>query len=205
MVTLSASFTAWIDHFLACMGLISYYPFLCLGEMVDELHWDSSGCFGCCTKPTPIIAVDEPSKGLRIQGRTVNKPIISDGFWSSSTCDVDNSAFQSQRSISSTSASNQTFNHGSGVVNTSSSHPEFVNHGKFLSYVCLLLWNQTRLQWIENGRSGDQTQQNGARRLGWNTSYESLLGSKQPFPQRIPLTEMVEFLVEIWDHEGLYD
>ncbi|XP_015870955.2 uncharacterized protein LOC107408103 [Ziziphus jujuba] len=176
MVTLSASFTAWIDHFLACMG----------------------GCFGCCTKPTPIIAVDEPSKGLRIQGRTVNKPIISDGFWSSSTCDVDNSAFQSQRSISSTSASNQTFNHGSGVVNTSSSHPEFVNHG-------LLLWNQTRLQWIENGRSGDQTQQNGARRLGWNTSYESLLGSKQPFPQRIPLTEMVEFLVEIWDHEGLYD
>ncbi|KAF3453708.1 hypothetical protein FNV43_RR04149 [Rhamnella rubrinervis] len=166
-------------------------------SLMVNMSNNSSGCFGSCTKPTPIIAVDEPSKGLRIQGRTVIKPSVSDGFWSSSSCEADNSAIQSQRSISSISTSNQTY-HGSGTDSTSS-HPDFVNHG-------LLLWNQTRLQWIENNsRSMNQTQQGWDRQLSWHPTYESLLGTKQPFPRRIPLTEMVEFLVEIWEREGLYD
>ncbi|ESR64160.1 hypothetical protein CICLE_v10009673mg [Citrus x clementina] len=116
----------WIDHFLACMG----------------------GCFGCCTKSTPIIAVDEPTKGLRIQGRAVKKPSISDDFWSTSTCDLENSAVQSQRSISSISTSNQTLNHCSGT----SSNSDFVNHG-------LILWNQVRMQWIGSSKSENRTQQ----------------------------------------------
>ncbi|XP_024017309.1 uncharacterized protein LOC21387311 [Morus notabilis] len=173
VTTLNYSITAWISHFLACMG----------------------GCFGCCTKSTPVIAVDEPSKGLRIQGRSVKKPTVSDDFWSSSTCDLDNSTAISQRSISSISMSNQTVNHG-GV--TSSSHPEFVNHG-------LLLWNQSRLQWTGGSRSRSQTKQSRERRLSWNATYESLLGTKQRFPHPIPLSEMIEFLVNVWEHEGLYD
>ncbi|KAJ8753203.1 hypothetical protein K2173_017796 [Erythroxylum novogranatense] len=174
MVALCSSVSAWIDQFLACMG----------------------GCFGCCSKPTPIIAVDEPSKGLRIQGRTVKKPSISDDFWSSSTCDLDNSAIQSQRSISSTSLSNQ--NPTTGIGGTSS-NSDFVNHG-------LLLWNQTRLQWIGTDLpKKDRTQKRWEHGLSWNTSYESLLGTKNPFPQPIPLSDMVDFLVDIWEHEGLYD
>ncbi|PON63238.1 hypothetical protein PanWU01x14_133320 [Parasponia andersonii] len=173
MVTLDYSITNWISHLLACMG----------------------GCFGCCTKSTPVIAVDEPSKGLRIQGRSVKKSTISDDFWSSSTCDLDHSTAISQRSISSISTSNQTSNHGSG---TSSSHPEFVNHG-------LILWNQTRLQWTGGNRSRNETRQSRQRRLSWNPTYESLQVSKQAFPHPLPLSEMVEFLVEIWEHEGLYD
>ncbi|KAA3490669.1 Interleukin-4 receptor subunit alpha [Gossypium australe] len=93
----------------------------------------SSGCFGCCTKPTLIIAVDEPTKGLRIRGRRVRKPSISDDFWSSSTYELENSALQSQRSLSSISASNPTLSQcssSSGIVNPS----DFVNQGKF----CLL-------------------------------------------------------------------
>ncbi|EXB39148.1 hypothetical protein L484_003787 [Morus notabilis] len=123
VTTLNYSITAWISHFLACMG----------------------GCFGCCTKSTPVIAVDEPSKGLRIQGRSVKKPTVSDDFWSSSTCDLDNSTAISQRSISSISMSNQTVNHG-GVTS-------------------LLLWNQSRLQWTGGSRSRSQTKQSRERRL----------------------------------------
>ncbi|KAK9947557.1 hypothetical protein M0R45_003175 [Rubus argutus] len=173
MVTLNGSAAAWIHHLFACMG----------------------GCFGCCTKPTPIIAVDEPSKGLKIQGRTVKKPGISDDFWSSSTYDLDNSAVQSQRSISSISTSNQTLLHA-----TTSSHSDFVNQG-------LVLWNQTRLEWIGSGKPKSETQKNRENRLSWNTTYERLVGPKQrqPFPQRIPLSEMIEFLVEVWEQEGLYD
>ncbi|KAL9440418.1 hypothetical protein AB3S75_019140 [Citrus x aurantiifolia] len=163
----------WIDHFLACMG----------------------GCFGCCTKSTPIIAVDEPTKGLRIQGRAVKKPSISDDFWSTSTCDLENSAVQSQRSISSISTSNQTLNHCSGT----SSNSDFVNHG-------LILWNQVRMQWIGSSKSENRTQQIWeSKSSSWPATYESLLGTKNPFPRPIPLSEMVDLLVDVWEHEGLYD
>ncbi|XP_011020132.1 PREDICTED: uncharacterized protein LOC105122612 isoform X2 [Populus euphratica] len=173
MVTLKSSSPAWIVHFLACMG----------------------GCFGCCTKPTPIIAVDEPSKGLRIQGRVVTKPSISDDFWSTSTCDLDNSTVQSQRSISSISLPNQNPASSTGGMGSNS---EFVNHG-------LLLWQLSRLQWIGSGTSGNQNQRRRESRLSWNATYEGLLGSSNPFPKPIPLSEMVNFLVDVWEQEGLYD
>ncbi|QCD80691.1 hypothetical protein DEO72_LG2g1013 [Vigna unguiculata] len=151
--------TAWIADLFACMG----------------------GCFGCCMKPTPIIAVDEPAKGLRIQGQTVRKPHISDGFWSSSTCDLDNANIQSQRSISSVSTLNQ------------------------ILYHSLLLWNESRLQWIGSEKSSKPSQQQKREpRLNWNATYESLLGTRQPFPKSIPLSEMVEFLVDVWEREGMY-
>uniref|UniRef100_A0A5B7A7L2 Gag1-like clamp domain-containing protein n=2 Tax=Davidia involucrata TaxID=16924 RepID=A0A5B7A7L2_DAVIN len=171
---LYSSFTSWISDFLAWMG----------------------GCLGCCTKPTPIIAVDEPTKGLRIQGRMVNKPSVSEDFWSTSTYEMDNSAVQSQRSISSISISNQSLGQSSGTGSTSNPS-EFINHG-------LLLWNQTRLQWIGSKRSENQGK---VRALGLsrNTSYESLLGTNKRFSRPIPLAEMVDCLVDIWEQEGLYD
>ena len=146
----------------------------------------NSGCFGCCTKPTPIIAVDEPSKGLRIQGRAVNKPSISNDFWSSSTCDLDNSTVQSQRSISSISVSNHNLGSSTGSM---SSNNEFVNHGK-LQLICsswlfmmlcgidillfsgLLLWQQRRLQWAGSGTSANQNQRR------WESRLRCFLSSK---------------------------
>ncbi|MBA0744740.1 hypothetical protein Gogos_007353, partial [Gossypium gossypioides] len=172
----------------------------------------SSGCFGCCTKPTPIIAVDEPTKGLRIRGRRVRKPSISDDFWSSSTYELENSALQSQRSLSSISASNPTLSQcssSSGIVNPS----DFVNQGKFsklkrtiifVFIVGLIVWNQARLQWIGSNRPRNHTQQSRQPRLSSNASYESLLGTRNPFPRPILLSEMVDFLVEVWEEEGLY-
>ncbi|KAJ8644681.1 hypothetical protein MRB53_006429 [Persea americana] len=103
---LTSSLAAWIHQILDCMG----------------------GCLGCCTKATPIIAVDEPSKGLKIQGRTVRKPSLSEDFWSTSTYEMENSGVHSQRSVSSISTSNQISDaHGAG---STSNPPEFVNHGK---------------------------------------------------------------------------
>ncbi|KAI3894056.1 hypothetical protein MKW92_026074, partial [Papaver armeniacum] len=103
---------------------------------IESLVHGSTSCLGCCTKPAPIIVVDDPSKGLRIQGRTVKKPSISEDFWSTSTCKMDNGAIRSQR---------------------------------------LLLWNQTRQQWIGN-------------KFCWNATYDSLIGTNKLFPQPIPLS-----------------
>ncbi|GAV58147.1 DUF4050 domain-containing protein [Cephalotus follicularis] len=41
--------------------------------------------------------------------------------------------------------------------------------------------------------------------MSWTTTYEELLCSTEPFNQPIPLAEMVDFLVDIWQEEGLYD
>ncbi|XP_057799934.1 uncharacterized protein LOC131015540 isoform X3 [Salvia miltiorrhiza] len=164
----------WVSQFIACMG----------------------GCLGCCTKPPLVISVDEPSKGLKIQGQRVKKHSLTEDFWSPSSGDMDNSAFPSHRSVSSISTSNQTLDTHSSTGGTSNSS-EFVNHG-------LLLWNQTRQQWV--GSKGSQKPgQAQEPKLSFNATYESLLGTNKPFPQPIPLTEMVDFLVDVWEQEGLYD
>ncbi|KAL3839822.1 hypothetical protein ACJIZ3_024413 [Penstemon smallii] len=170
---LSSSFSSWITHFISYMG----------------------SCFGCCTKSQPITHVDEPSKGLRIEGQVIKKQpsIVSDDFWSTSTCDMENSTAQSQRSLSSISVSNHSSISGPG---STSSQSDFVNHG-------LLLWNQTRLQWIGNSKSQSRGKVHEPV-LSSYSSYESLLGTSKRFPQPVPLPEMIEFLVDIWDQEGMY-
>ncbi|CDP10417.1 unnamed protein product [Coffea canephora] len=107
--------------------------------LCKTLKLSARGCFGCCTKSQPIIAVDEPSKGLRIQGRLVKKPSISEDFWSTSTCDLENSMVQSQRSMSSISISNQSLSQQGGTGN-SINHSEFVNHGKYTLQSPLYCW-----------------------------------------------------------------
>ncbi|XP_038984681.1 uncharacterized protein LOC103708743 isoform X2 [Phoenix dactylifera] len=151
---------------------------LFLGRPASRLH-GSRGCLGCCAKPTPIIAVDEPSKGLKIQGRTIKKTSVSEDFWSTSTHEMENSGVQSQRSISSISTSVQNLDHhGAGSASNAS---EFVNHG-------LLLWNQTRQQWTGNRRPETRPQQVREPRLSWDATYDNLLGTNKPFPQPIPLS-----------------
>ncbi|KAL3362938.1 hypothetical protein AABB24_012301 [Solanum stoloniferum] len=121
---------------------------------------------------------------------------MSDDFWSTSTCDLEVSTVQSHRSMSSISISNQSLSQQSGTGNASNNN-EFINHG-------YLLWNQTRLQWLasknpENRRVVEEPM------LNWNVSYDSLFGTNKRFPQPIPLSDMVDFLADIWEHEGLYD
>ncbi|OMO54340.1 hypothetical protein CCACVL1_27883, partial [Corchorus capsularis] len=90
----------------------------------------SSGCLGCYKSPGYRPVANETSKGLNIQGQTVKKASISEDFWTTSTCDMDNSAVQSQGSISSISTSNQTLD-PHGTAGSANAPTEFVNHGKF--------------------------------------------------------------------------
>ncbi|GAA0177489.1 hypothetical protein Leryth_013516 [Lithospermum erythrorhizon] len=155
----------------------------------------SRSCFGCCTKSNFVISEGKPSKESKTQG-PVKRAHTAEVFWSSSACEMDNSAVPSQRSISSISTSNQATDPHC-TPGSSSDPPEFANHG-------LLLWNQTRQQWIGNKGSKHHTRTQEPK-LSWNATYDSLLGTNKPFPQPIPLPEMVNFLIEVWEQEGLYD
>ncbi|KAK7311105.1 hypothetical protein RJT34_09012 [Clitoria ternatea] len=183
------------SSFLAFCG--AWFRVLMLSAM-DKLKlkckgvFSNIGCLGCCKNPPGIISMDEASKGLRTQGQTVSKDNGSEDFWSSSTFELD----QSQRSISSAVTSNN----ASDPQSSSGSQlcpPEFVNHG-------LLLWNQIRQQWVGKKRSENLTEVQEPR-ISSNATYENLLGNNKPFPQSITLREIVDFLVDIWEQEGLYD
>ncbi|XP_070033933.1 uncharacterized protein [Nicotiana tomentosiformis] len=106
-----------------------------------------------------------------------------------------NSAAQSRGSISSISTSTQAHD-AHGAANTNE-HSEFVNHG-------VLLWSQTRQQWVGH-KIPEKPKQLLEPKLSWNATYDSLLGSNKPFPKPIPLAEMVDFLVDVWEQEGMYD
>ncbi|KAI7737118.1 hypothetical protein M8C21_007427 [Ambrosia artemisiifolia] len=150
------------------------------------------GCLGC--PKVPFMTNEKKPTGIVKKDSTTNKGSVVQDFWSSSTYEMDNSAGQSQLSASSVSMSNPNLDaHGSSGSNPS----EFVNRG-------LLLWNQTRQQWIGEKGSGHKKK---AREpaISWNATYDNLLGSNKPFPKPIPLPEMVNFLVDVWEEEGLYD
>ncbi|KAA3489909.1 phospholipase D alpha 1-like isoform X1 [Gossypium australe] len=86
--------------------------------------------FGC------FIAVDDPSKRLKIQDQKAKRSSCSEDFWSSSRSEMEHSGVQSQGSISSTNASNLD-------PSGSTSHPsEFVNHGKFTYVSFYMLQNK---------------------------------------------------------------
>ncbi|GMH04519.1 hypothetical protein Nepgr_006359 [Nepenthes gracilis] len=169
------SFTSWINSFLACMG----------------------GCLGNRTKQACILAADKPLKGPPHHGRIGEKFCKLDYLSTTSTYDIDNSAAQSQRSISSLNTSNQSFCGDLGSGSTSGNN-EFVNHG-------LLLWNQIRLQWTGGRRHVNQSCHFRESRISLSATYDRLLASKEHFGQAIPLSEMVDFLVDVWEQEGLYD
>ncbi|KAG8388277.1 hypothetical protein BUALT_Bualt02G0108900 [Buddleja alternifolia] len=174
------SVAAWIVHIIACMGVYS-------------LLEQSSGCLGCDTKRKLMSSLNEPLKGQNCKN---SKASLSEGFWTASTCDMDNSVLQSLGSISSTSTLTQANDaHGAGC---SSKPSEFVNHG-------LVLWNQSRQKWIGSKKHESQAQQLREPRLSWNATYDNLLSTNKPFRKPIPLGEMIDFLVDIWEQEGMYD
>ncbi|KAK6137900.1 hypothetical protein DH2020_028358 [Rehmannia glutinosa] len=73
----------------------------------------------------------------------------------------------------------------------------FVNHAA-------IAWNESRRKWIGNvsQRSKRSTKD---PIISWSTTYEDLLSTHEPFSEPIPLPEMVDFLVDIWQDEGLFD
>ncbi|GER48430.1 lipases [Striga asiatica] len=89
--------------------------------------------------------------------------------------------------------------------------PKFVNHGLFL-------WNQERQKWRGSKRAVTLSKKPRMPKLGnfclciskrfccgGTAAYDKLLRKSKPFPRPIPLSEMVGFVVDIWEQEGLYD
>ncbi|KAL7148229.1 hypothetical protein ABFS83_06G164300 [Erythranthe nasuta] len=73
----------------------------------------------------------------------------------------------------------------------------FVNHAA-------TVWNESRRKWIGNvSNRSERTTKDPI--ISWSMTYEDLLSTHEPFTERIPLTEMVDFLVDIWHDEGLFD
>ncbi|XP_035816616.1 uncharacterized protein [Zea mays] len=65
-------------------------------------------------------------------------------------------------------------------------------------------WAEMRRQWV--GRQAEVLRKTPREPvISWSTTYDDLLSTSERFPQRIPLSEMVDFLVDIWHEEGLYD
>ncbi|KAI4347681.1 hypothetical protein L6164_008470 [Bauhinia variegata] len=73
----------------------------------------------------------------------------------------------------------------------------FVNHAA-------IAWHENRRKWV-----GDKCQRPQKMPkdpiISWSTSYEDLLSTNERFAEPIPLPEMVDFLVDIWHDEGLFD
>ncbi|KAG8656872.1 hypothetical protein MANES_03G015200v8 [Manihot esculenta] len=192
---------------LFCGACFQAFLFVTMESFKSKCNalFSSRGCFGCCAKLSTLLTVDDPSKGLASQGRTVKRASTVDDIWSTSAGEMDLSGEQSQRSFSSIMTLNQPFHPYTNDGSTSNSF-EFLNPG-------LLLWKQTRQQWLANKRSPNNTQVQEptisslltTELCRGNATYESLVGTNKPFPRRIPLTEMVDFLVDIWEHEGLHD
>ncbi|XP_022858043.1 uncharacterized protein LOC111378970 isoform X2 [Olea europaea var. sylvestris] len=88
--------------------------------------------------------------------------------------------------------------HDSPSAGCSNNPSDFINHG-------LLLWYQIRQNWIENKKPLKHSQQLREPWIHWNATYDSLLGSNKRFSKPVPLGEMVDFLVDIWEQEGMYD
>ncbi|GAB2216137.1 hypothetical protein Droror1_Dr00023905 [Drosera rotundifolia] len=139
------------------------------------------GCLGTCGKPIDKLSY------------MVDKSGISEDFWTTSAYDILD-ATPSQKSMSWMSASNQNSlcNPASGNANN-----EFVNHG-------LLQWNQSRGQWTDCARHQPQCRRHEGL-ISSSATYDNLLAIRQRFHHPIPLAEMVCFLVDVWEKEGLYD
>ncbi|KAK1360116.1 AT-rich interactive domain-containing protein [Heracleum sosnowskyi] len=165
----------------------------------DHLRFASMGTVNSacvqCDDNHVTSSIGEPLKRHKSPSRAVRKSSSSDNFWISSTIDINKSAAQSGGSYSTISTANQTLEvSGSGNGNNPS---EFVNHG-------LLLWNQSRQQWVGNEKSENRGAQLYEPRLSWSSTYQSLLTTNKRFTKPIPLAEMVDFLVDIWEQDGMY-
>lgn len=85
---------------------------------------------------------------------------------------------------------------GGASASAAATPAPFVNHA-------LAQWHRSRRNWT--GARSRSRRPGRAPVLGPDATYEELLATSRPFPQPVPLPEMVDFLVDVWDQEGLYD
>lgn len=96
--------------------------------------------FGCCLTPSTVFNMllsgsvyfgrsTKPAPGVSRNNLNGRMPSMSEDFWSTSTCDLDEMLTLQSRQSSFMSTTNHNPNHGGGTDNLSN-HSDFVNHGK---------------------------------------------------------------------------
>uniref|UniRef100_A0A5B7CER6 Gag1-like clamp domain-containing protein n=1 Tax=Davidia involucrata TaxID=16924 RepID=A0A5B7CER6_DAVIN len=111
--------------------------------------------------------------------------------------DINGSNSNSRESQSSRGSENS--NEGKKSTKKDIHDSVFINHAE-------IAWHERRRAWIgDTDRSQRSQRMPREPIMSWTTTYEDLLLSTEPFHQPIPLAEMVDFLVDNWHEEGLYD
>jgi len=158
-----------------------------------------SNCFRGFAKPQRLDSsgnlakLSKDSRGAdQGEGAPLNKALET-----SSSNDMENNGnnTRQQRTSSSISANNH-IQETPSTSDSNTSNP-FVNHA-------LNLWTERRREWVGT-RERPRPVQHREPVISWSTTYEDLLATSRPFPQPIPLPEMVDFLVDVWEQEGLYE
>ncbi|KAJ7538253.1 hypothetical protein O6H91_11G040100 [Diphasiastrum complanatum] len=149
-------------------------------------------CVGGFAKPPPTASIDKSRKqNILKRGAHGHAPPQKE-WWSSS--EMENNLNSRSSQLSAVSVVSQ--DHQSNNQDVDLNSHLFVNHA-------LNLWNEQRRAWVGN-RSHNQPQQREPV-ISWTATYDELLATSRPFSEPIPLAEMVDFLVDIWEQEGLYD
>ncbi|CAL5082932.1 unnamed protein product [Urochloa decumbens] len=88
------------------------------------------------------------------------------------------------------------------IVNDSKMSMENGVDASFINHAAVA-WAEMRRQWV--GHQAEVLKKTAREPvISWSTTYDDLLSTSAHFPQPIPLS-MVDFLVDIWHEEGLYD
>eukprot|EP00897_Mesotaenium_endlicherianum_P000162 jgi/Mesen1/10146/ME000076S09653 len=131
-------------------------------------------------------------------------------WWSASSDEMDNghranaAAAEGGGSLAaSLSTANVTPSSQGGADSTPSGSGPQRSSGPYVNHA-LSAWNQQRREWTSSSRPATRRQSRQPV-ISADTTYEDLLATSRPFAQPVPLPEMVDFLVDIWDQEGLYD
>ncbi|KAL7109724.1 hypothetical protein ACP275_06G193400 [Erythranthe tilingii] len=103
------------------------------------------------------------------------------------------SHYNENRAIDNSTPSNES----KRAAENSTSTSQFVNHAA-------IAWDESRRKWAGDLSPRSQKMPTDPI-ISWSTTYEDLLSNHDPFPKPIPLSEMVDFLVDIWHDEGLFD
>lgn len=149
------------------------------GWINNLLSW-MGRCLGCAT-------LDDPQKGLQSQGLVTS---FSEDFWGSSIGEIDIPIGFMQKSFASLSVSNMSLPSDLESVGTNS-RSGFVNNG-------LLTWTKLHLQWIGVIKPSDKFHQALGSSISPNGSLVSIKGGSQ---HPVPLGEVVDSLVDRWEHE----
>lgn len=153
-----------------------------------------SACFGKCSKSS-----DSPPADQSIKKRTSHRrggSHTEKDFWTSSSNEMDSVTKNSRSSHRSFASSKQNQSADTSETNLSANSID-VNKG-------LTLWVEQRRDWTVRP-SQSRPSQPREPAISWSATYEDLLSTSRPFAKSIPLTEMVSFLVGVWEQEGLYD